>query len=78
MKHSYNKKIKYNSSNQERKKLRMNNMTDMMNMKNVIKEEMSNYYFWDIIIINSDYDNDMIYEFSDEIEYDYDDDYMNI
>jgi hypothetical protein len=49
-------------------------MTDMMNMKNVIKEEMMNYYFWGIIIINSDYDN----EKKDEVEYDYDDDYRNI
>ena len=47
-------------------------------MKNVIKEEMKNYHFWDIMIIYSDYDNDMIYEINDEIDYDYDDDYMNI
>jgi len=56
----------------------MNKFSDIMNMKNVIKEELRNYLFWDIIIINSDYDNDMIYEFNDEIDYDYDDDYMNI
>ena len=43
-------------------------------MKNVIKEEMMNYYFCEIIIINSDYDNEENYE----VEYDYDDDYMNI
>jgi hypothetical protein len=56
----------------------MNKFNDIMNMKNVIKEELKNYHFWDIIIIYSDYDNDMIYEFNDEIEYDYDDDYRNI
>jgi len=62
----------------------MNKMNDIMNMKNIIKEEMTNYYFWDIIIINIDYDNDndynndLIDEFNDEIDYDYDDDYMNI
>ena len=44
-------------------------------MKNVIKEEMMNYYFCDIIIINIDYDDD---DDDDEIDYDYDDDYMNI
>ncbi len=44
-------------------------------MKNVIKEEMRNYYFWEIIIIASDYDN----EYDDyDVQYDYDDDYMNI
>ena len=59
-------------------------MNDIMNTKNIIKEEMTNYYFWDIIIINDDYDNDndynndLIDEFNDEIDYDYDDDYMNI
>ena len=74
MKHSYNKKLKYNSSNQ-RTIQTMNKITDIMNMKNVIKEEMSNYYFWDIIIINSDYDNE---DDDSEHQYDYDDDYMNI
>ena len=46
-------------------------------MKNVIKEEMRNYYFWDIMIINSDYDNSD-YDDNGEFKYDYDDDYMNI
>ncbi len=45
-----------------------------MNMKNVIKEEMKNYYFWDIIIIYSEYD----IEENDQVDYDYDDDYINI
>lgn len=45
-------------------------------MKNVIKEEMRNYYFWDIIIITIDYDNN--YDDNGEFQYDYDDDYMNI
>ena len=53
----------------------MNKISDIMNMKNVIKEEMKNYYFWNIIIINSDYDNE---DDDSEHEYDYDDDYMNI
>ena len=44
-------------------------------MKNVIKEEMMNYYFCEIIIINSDYDNE---DDDSEHQYDYDDDYMNI
>jgi len=45
----------------------------MMNMKNVIKDEMKNYYLWNIIIIYSAYDDD-----DDDDDDDYDDDYMNI
>lgn len=82
MKYSYNKKIRYRQAIKEYKKQTskqtMNKINDIMSMKNVIKEELRDYHFWDIIIIISDYDNDMIYEFNDEIDYDYDDDYMNI
>ena len=86
MKDSYNKKIRYRQAIKEYKKQTskqtskqtMNKINDIMSMKNVIKEELKDYHFWDIIIIISDYDNDMIYEFNDEIDYDYDDDYMNI
>lgn len=86
MKYSYNKKIRYRQAIKEYKKQTskqtskqtMNKINDIMSMKNVIKEELKDYHFWDIIIIISDYDNDMIYEFNDEIDYDYDDDYMNI
>tara|TARA_Y200000002_G_C22536411_1_gene602011 strand:+ start:823 stop:954 length:132 start_codon:yes stop_codon:yes gene_type:complete len=43
-------------------------------MKNVIKEEIMNYYNVNIIIIYSEYD----VEENDQVDYDYDDDYMNI
>jgi len=52
----------------------MNKQMCDINMKNVIKEEIMNYYCVNIIIIYSEYDN----EEKDEVDYDYDDDYMNI
>ncbi len=56
----------------------MNTKIGDMNMNMVIKEELNIYYNWNIIIVTFEYDNIMTEEEDDMIDYDYDDDYMNI
>jgi hypothetical protein len=58
----------------------MNTKIGDMNMNMVIKEELNIYYNWNIIIVTFEYDNIMTEEEEEDdmMDYDYDDDYMNI